>query len=81
MTVSTDEGLKSAGYMTEAILNKFFAKTDEPNETALNIAFKTDLPAFEWYETPGNEYRLLRFNITMDASRRFVPSEATTDGS
>ncbi|KZV76743.1 O-methyltransferase [Peniophora sp. CONT] len=76
----TDECMKSAAYMTEAIFNQSFAKTGEPNETALNIAFKTDLSGFVWLETPDNKHRLSRFGITMDAQRSIIPPEATING-
>ncbi|KZV76595.1 O-methyltransferase [Peniophora sp. CONT] len=72
----TDECMKAAAYMSEAMFDPPYAKSGKPTETALNIAFKTDLSAFEWLEIEGNEQRLARFTITMDASRRVAPDAA-----
>ena len=61
---STDEAMKAAAYLQEALLHPKIAKSQEPNETAFNLAFNTNLPIFEWFEQKGNEHRLLRFGVT-----------------
>ena len=33
-------------------------------------------PIWEWYEEPGNEYRLLRFGVAMNGSTKFEPPNA-----
>lgn len=77
---STDEAMKAAAYMIDAMFDPEYAKSGEPNKTALNLAYKTDLPAFEWFEALGNEQRRSRFGITMDASRRATPPDVTLHG-
>lgn len=77
---STDECLKAASYMADAMFDPLYAQSGEPTKTALNLAFKTDLPVFDWFDTPGNEDRLSRFGITMDAARRVSAPEAVLHG-
>ncbi|EKM58628.1 uncharacterized protein PHACADRAFT_253095 [Phanerochaete carnosa HHB-10118-sp] len=76
----TDEAMKSGGYLQEALFDQKFARSQEPNETALNIAFDTKLPVWEWYEQKGNEHRRQRFGIAMEGTKQAVPPNAILEG-
>ncbi|GJE87393.1 S-adenosyl-L-methionine-dependent methyltransferase [Phanerochaete sordida] len=76
----TDEGMKAAAYLAETLLDSNTAQSQEPTQTALNLAFRTDLPAWEWLESKGNEHRLARFAIAMDGSKNVAPPSAILEG-
>lgn len=44
------------------------------------MAFKTNKSLWEWFEEPGNEYRLKRFAAAMNGSASFDPPNAITLG-
>jgi len=76
----TDETMKAAAYLQEALLDPKIAKSQEPNETALNLAFNTSLTAWEWFEQKGNEHRGLRFGIAMEHAKRAAQPNAILEG-
>ncbi|GJE87401.1 hypothetical protein PsYK624_034840 [Phanerochaete sordida] len=76
----TDEALKSAAYLQDALLDPAFACSQEPTETARNLAFETNTAMFEWLEKEGNEHRLLRFGITMEGAKQASPPNAIMEG-
>lgn len=76
----TDEGLKSSSYLEDALLGPETAKLHEPNETAFNLAFKTDMPYWQWLETPENEQRLARFGIAMKGGKQSVAPNSILEG-
>ncbi|THG95611.1 hypothetical protein EW026_g6076 [Hermanssonia centrifuga] len=61
-----DEAVKSSGYITETLIDPKTARSGEPNQTAFNRAFKTDLPMFHWYDLEENAFRRRRFGIGFD---------------
>ena len=77
---STDEGLKSSAYLSDTIFDPKLAFSQEPTETALNTAFKTDLSFYPWYEATGNEHRRLRFNLGMDGSKNATNPNVILEG-
>lgn len=54
--------------------------SQEPTETARNIAFHTTLDPFEWLKLPENEYRLGRFSVAMAGVRAAAPPTAVVEG-
>lgn len=42
----------------------------------VQLAFKSSKPSWEWYEEPGNEYRLKRFAAAMEGTSRADPPNA-----
>ncbi|GJE87381.1 S-adenosyl-L-methionine-dependent methyltransferase [Phanerochaete sordida] len=76
----SDEILKTAAYLQEAVLDPRIASSGEPNETAFNVAFKTELPVWEWLEQKGNEFRLARFGAFMAATKQATPPNAIVEG-
>lgn len=72
--------MKGSSYLTESLLDPKTAMSQEPNEVALNLAFKTDLPIWEWFEAKGNEHRLLRFGIAMEGGKRAASLTAILEG-
>ena len=44
------------------------------------VAFKSTKTAWDWYEEPGNEYRLTRYNSAMDGSTKADPPNAILQG-
>ena len=77
---STDECLKSGAYIEDTIFDPARAFSAEPNESPLNVAFKTDLTIWEWYETPSNKRRLHRFSVAMEGSRQAASPNEILNG-
>ncbi|EKM60006.1 uncharacterized protein PHACADRAFT_250851 [Phanerochaete carnosa HHB-10118-sp] len=77
---STDEAAKAAAYLQDVLLDPKTAKSQEPNEIALNLAFRMNLPIWEWFEQKGNEHRKVRFSLAMEGSRQVSPLNAILDG-
>ncbi|KII92454.1 hypothetical protein PLICRDRAFT_172543 [Plicaturopsis crispa FD-325 SS-3] len=71
--VAHDEAFKSSAYLADAFCHPDYALSHAPNRTAFNLAYKTDLPFFEWIEQPGNEDRRLRMGIMMASTGRLAP--------
>lgn len=67
--LSADEALKTSAHFSEFVQNPGQAAA------AFNIAHKTDLKMWDWYEIPGNEWRSRRFTVVMKgaAESRFTP--------
>lgn len=61
----TDGAFCSSYYLSDVLLDSEWSHSAESNETALNMAFKTSLPGFEWQGLPENEYRRKLFGIGM----------------
>ncbi|KAI0771361.1 S-adenosyl-L-methionine-dependent methyltransferase [Irpex lacteus] len=62
---ATDGAFCSSYYLSDVLLDSKWSHSAEPNETALNMAFKTSLPGFEWRGLPENEYKRKLFGIGM----------------
>jgi hypothetical protein len=77
---SVDEMYKGGSSTIGNVTNPNTAHSEEPNETPLNDYFKNNLSLFEWYEQPGNQHRLERFGIAMDAGRNAVPPDLILQG-
>ena len=72
--------MKASSYLRDVLLNPKLSSSQDPNDSALNLAFNTQLSAWEWYEAKGNEHRRLRLGITMDASKYATSLDAINDG-
>ncbi len=48
--------------------------------TKYQYVFKTDKNMFDWYEEPGNEYRLKRFSAAMEGAAKLDPPNAILAG-
>ncbi|KAI0087132.1 S-adenosyl-L-methionine-dependent methyltransferase [Irpex rosettiformis] len=68
-TMTTD-GLLNAAHFSDVLFNPNLTNSGEPNETAFNLAFKTDLPYFEWLSKPEQAYKNKRFITGMHAGNR-----------
>lgn len=77
---STDEALKTGGYLEDALFDPKIAKSYDPTETAFNLAFNTKLSAWQWLETPENAHRLTRFGLAMRGARQATSPDAILDG-
>jgi hypothetical protein len=77
---STDEGLKAGAHLSDVLFDPKLAFSQETEAAPLNVAFKTNLWYYPWYESEGNEYRRLRFNQSMNGSRHAVGSDAILEG-
>ncbi|KAI0697896.1 S-adenosyl-L-methionine-dependent methyltransferase [Cytidiella melzeri] len=75
-----DESLKSGGYLADTLTNPNISRSNQPNETAFNTAFKTDLGIFDWFELPENQYRRRRFANAMQGAQSLTPPGATVKG-
>jgi len=60
-----DEGLKSSAHLVD-----FFKDPQNEASTPLNLAYGTQLPLFDWYEQPGNEWRSRRLSTMMTMNNK-----------
>ena len=72
--------MKSASYLSETLLSADMAKSGEPNHTAFNKAFNTELSMFPWLELPENKYRFNRFSIAMEGVQNMGSPRGILDG-
>ncbi|KAJ7473016.1 S-adenosyl-L-methionine-dependent methyltransferase [Mycena galericulata] len=68
----SDDAFKCSTSLLDVIVDPSDGLSNEPNRTAFNQAFKTDLPFFEWLDQPQQARRLARFGIAMDGGARMV---------
>lgn len=61
----SDEELKASAYLLENLTDPKTAFSEEPDESALNRAFGTNITMWEWFEQPENALRLKRFGVGM----------------
>lgn len=80
VSTSSDEAMKSAAYLSEVLLDSKLGKSEEPNETPLNVAFKTELPCWEWLETKENECRRVRFGMAMEGAKQASDPNSILEG-
>ncbi|KAJ8076312.1 hypothetical protein PM082_000733 [Marasmius tenuissimus] len=66
----SEEMLKGAGYLTETLLDPKTRDSDAQEHTSIARAFGFNKSVWEWYEEPGNEYRLKRFAFMASAFAR-----------
>ncbi|KAF9494774.1 O-methyltransferase [Pleurotus eryngii] len=73
---SADEVFKGSAYLAEVLLDPKKSASEEPQDAPMMLAFKSSKPSWEWYEEPGNEYRLKRFAAAMEGSSKADPPNA-----
>ncbi|KAI0059947.1 S-adenosyl-L-methionine-dependent methyltransferase [Artomyces pyxidatus] len=76
----TDEAFKSSSYLTETLLDPEFGHSAEPNKSAFNKAFNEEKDLWQFFERPGNEFRLSRFGSAMDGTKNLAPPGAILEG-
>ena len=72
--------MKAASYLQDVLLDPILGPSQEPNDAALNAAFNMKMSSWEWFESPGNEHRQLRFGITMEGSKQAASLNAIKEG-
>lgn len=72
----TDEMFKASAYMTDVLTDPATAKSEEPDQTAMQRALDTKLPYFDWMDLPENAHVLKRFGMSMVAAKLFSPPNA-----
>ncbi|KAF9490045.1 S-adenosyl-L-methionine-dependent methyltransferase [Pleurotus eryngii] len=50
--------------------------SEDPKDAPMMLSFKSSKPSWEWYEGPGNEYRLRRFAVAMEGTSGADPPDA-----
>ncbi|KAA1470311.1 S-adenosyl-L-methionine-dependent methyltransferase [Dentipellis sp. KUC8613] len=76
----TDESFKTEAFLSETLRDRTFGHSDEPNQCALNLAFRTDLSAFAFAELPENRARLRRLGAAMHGSSQYQPPDSMLQG-
>nr|GAT50375.1 predicted protein [Mycena chlorophos] len=76
----TDESFKGAAYLSEAFTDPATAHSFEATHSPWNIAAKTDLHLFEYYQRPENARLKRRFSLAMEAATKLEPAEAILSG-
>ncbi|KAF8510757.1 S-adenosyl-L-methionine-dependent methyltransferase [Gautieria morchelliformis] len=69
----SDEGFKSSTFLTEYI------KDPSRHTAPFNIAFDTKLSLWEWFEQPGNDWRLRRFIALMTHEGKLINASIFTE--
>ncbi|KAK0200674.1 O-methyltransferase [Desarmillaria ectypa] len=77
---SADEVFKSSAYLTEVLLDKKLGYSDDHKDCPFSYAYKTEKHMFEWYDDPGNEFRLKRFASAMEGAAKLDPPNAILSG-
>ncbi|KAJ7473014.1 S-adenosyl-L-methionine-dependent methyltransferase [Mycena galericulata] len=72
----SEDTFKSSTSLPDVIVDPHDGLSNEPNRTAFNRAFKTDLPFFEWLDQPEQARRMARFGIAMDGGARMVDPDS-----
>ncbi|KAE9406823.1 S-adenosyl-L-methionine-dependent methyltransferase [Gymnopus androsaceus JB14] len=72
--MATDELLASSVHFSTYLRNP------DQAQAPFNIAHRTPKKLWEWYEEPGNEWRLRRFTISMKANGDMFPPQIFTGG-
>lgn len=75
-----DESMKAASLLSDTLLDPKTAKSYDASKTAMARAFNYNTNAWDWYESPGNEFRLSRFGSCMDGHKNFAPPDAVAFG-
>ncbi|KAF4566231.1 hypothetical protein EYR40_001952 [Pleurotus pulmonarius] len=73
---TADELFKGSAYLAEVLLDPKKSVSEDPKDAPMMLAFKSSKPSWEWYEEPGNEYRLKRFAAAMEGTSRADPPNA-----
>jgi len=77
---TSDEIMKASVFLTEALAKPIKGPSDDLSTTPFAIAFKTKKYGFDWFEEPGNEFRLKRFAAAMEGASRVDPPNAILSG-
>lgn len=72
--------MKAVSYLPEVLLDPKTAMSQEPNKSAFNLAFNTDLTTWEWLSKEENERFRKRFGIAMEGAKQASPPDAILDG-
>lgn len=72
---SSDDGLKAAAYLTDALFDEATAHSYKPEHAPVSHAY--DRPIFDFFAAPGNEAYLKRFGMAMYAINSIMQGEAT----
>ncbi|KAJ7760696.1 S-adenosyl-L-methionine-dependent methyltransferase [Mycena maculata] len=64
-----EDAFKCSTSLPDVIVDRHDVLSNDPNTTAFNRAFKTDLPFFEWLNRPEQARRMARFAVAMDGVR------------
>lgn len=75
---SSDDCMKAAAYLPEALLDPKTALSEEPTETPMNVALKSNDSLWQWYEK--DEPRRLRFGYAMEGLARANDPDAILEG-
>ncbi|KAK7043177.1 hypothetical protein VNI00_008531 [Paramarasmius palmivorus] len=68
-----DEMFKASAYMTETLLDPKKGHSDAPEDTPLARAFNMNKSVWDWFEEPGNEFRLKRFASAAEGFYKMKP--------
>ncbi|KAI0049517.1 S-adenosyl-L-methionine-dependent methyltransferase, partial [Auriscalpium vulgare] len=75
-----DEAFKSSSYLTETMLDPETAFSETTEKASFKKAFNTDDDMWQFFEKPGNEFRLARFGSAMDGVKNMTPPNAILEG-
>ncbi|GJJ14339.1 hypothetical protein Clacol_008603 [Clathrus columnatus] len=84
-----DEMIKGSAYLPDVLTDPVMGSSEDPSHTPLavcyrgvcfSLLFKTDKSCFDWFEEPGNEFRLKRFAAAMEGTSKFDPPNAILSG-
>lgn len=77
---SVDEFFKGGSSTIDVLTSPSTAFSEEAEETPLAHYFKSGKSVWDWYETSGQEHRLERFGLAMNAGRSATTPELVAEG-
>lgn len=77
---SGDDVFKSAGYLTEAIVDPATTSSSEPTQAPFHRGHNTDASFFSWLEDPENADKLSRYAVGMNGLKNMSMPGAVLQG-
>ena len=62
--------MKAAAHLKDVLLDPELSFSQEPTETAFNVAIRTELPAWDWFDLEENNFQRIRFGVAMEGSKQ-----------
>lgn len=77
---SADEAMKACAYLPETLTDPKTAFSEEPSQSAVQLALGTDKALWDYYDTPEGKERGQRFAIVMSGANKLQPPETIVTG-
>ncbi|KAI5119287.1 hypothetical protein M0805_008066 [Coniferiporia weirii] len=76
----TTHAFKSSAYLTDTVLNPDLTNSFDVDKTPFNLAYRTNLPIWGWFEQPENKAELRLFSLAMEGGSKLIPQDVLLKG-